>query len=191
MENQESFSLLLLRRRQEEEGVKGVKEAAFDQGQMRLGTQNDQILKEEKTSKSGSAPISAQVGLNIIKLKTKTEKLDKEKLIVETNQEVRTSIENPQTPEMLPRSFVTEVKLSTPKPEDFFEANSKLEPVSDNAAENPMSDNAAENPISDNAAAAEILRSKSCKHGSSRTMVCPECGVNVHKCQVRKSVFVF
>ena len=180
MENQESFSLLLLRRRQEEEGVKGVKEAAFDQGQMRLGTQNDQILKEEKTSKTGSAPISAQVGLNIIKLKTKTEKLDKEKPIVETNQEVRTSDGNPQKPEVLPRSFVTEVKISTPEPEDFFETNSKLEPVSDNAAENP---------VSDNAAAAEILRSKSCKHGSSRTMVCPECGVNVHKCQVCKSIF--
>ena len=85
MENQESFSLLLLRRRQEEEGVKDVKEAAFDQGQMRLGTQNDQILKEEQASKTGSDPISGQVGLNIIKLKTKTEKLDKEKLIVETN----------------------------------------------------------------------------------------------------------
>ena len=185
MENQESFSLLLLRRRQEEEGVKDVKEAAFDQGQMRLGTQNDQILKEEKTSKTGSDPISAQAGLNIIKLQTKTEKLDKEKPIVETNQKVRTSDENPQKPEVLPRSFVTEVKLSTPKPEDFFEANSKLEPVSDNAAVSAVS--AA---VSDNAAAAEILRSKSCKHGSSRTMVCPECGVNVHKCQVCKSVFV-
>ena len=51
------------------------------------------------------------------------------------------------------------------KPEDFFEANSKSDKASEQVAE----------------------RSKSCKHGSSKVMVCPECGVNVHKCEVCKS----
>ena len=175
METQESFSVLLLR--SQKEVIKDVRneeveEPNFEQ-EIIEQTQNMEfnqingvkrkMPKVEDIQKAVKKLRKVSLGSSPMSLKdefvTKTQKPK-----VDTDPEVRTRNNEFCQPEIFLES---EGKTAASKPEDFFEADSKPKAVSNN-------------PV-------EIARSKSCKHGNSKTMVCPECGINVHKCQMCKS----
>ena len=184
METQASFSVLLLSsKKNKKEEVRDsaakdvqdeeIEESSFEQEIIEYNMEIEQIKRQkerksnvEGTSKAekkaradsfGSRPMPMKADLTILETKTQKPK-------VETDVDVRTSKENLPLSEMF---LDSDSKVVTPKPEDLFEANSKPKVVDNNAV--------------------EIARSKSCKHGTSKTMICPECGINVHLCQMCKS----
>ena len=176
METQESFSVLLLT--SQKEGIRDTKASNYEQ-EMIDETQNMESNEinglKEKTPKVEDIPKAVKklrkvsVGRSQVSVKgelTPKVETEGELMILGTKTQtpkVETEGEFPQ-----PQLFLEcEGKFAASEPEDFFEADPKLKAVSNNLV--------------------EIARSKSCKHGTSKTMVCPECGINVHKCQMCKS----